>query len=148
MNEDYSQKETLIGVLLLLLLGVMVCLLGGCKSIQYVPVETTKTEYVTKTDTIIRKDSIWAHDSIMIHEKGDTVWVERWSIRYQDRWRDRVHTDTLMKTDSVMVPYPVEKRLSTWQHFCLDWGKVTTGATIALLILLILWALKTTRIKL
>ena len=135
MNEDYSPKAMFVGLLLLLLLGVMVCLMSACKSIKYVPVETVKTEYVTRTDTVVQRDSVWAHDSIMIREKDDTVWVERWSIRYQDRWRDRVHTDTLMKTDSVMVPYPVEKRLSTWQQFCLDWGKVTTGGTIVLLAL-------------
>ena len=135
MNEDYSPKSMFVGLLLLLLLGVMVCLMSACKSIKYVPVETVKTEYVTRTDTVVQRDSVWAHDSIMIREKDDTVWVERWSIRYQDRWRDRVHTDTLMKTDSVMVPYPVEKRLSTWQQFCLDWGKVTTGGTIVLLAL-------------
>lgn len=135
--------------------GILVCLLitllAGCKTIKYVPVETIKTEYVTKTDTLIRKDSIFAHDSIYIHEwqKGDTIYRDRdrWHTIYQDRWRDRTHTDTLIQKDTIQVPYPVEKPLTTWQRFCLDYGKITTGATIALVLLLAIWAVKTTHIK-
>ena len=135
--------------------GILVCLLitllAGCKSIKYVPVETIKTEYVTKTDTLIHKDSIFAHDSIYIHEwqKGDTIYRDRdrWHTIYQDRWRDRTHTDTLIQKDTIQVPYPVEKPLTTWQRFCLDYGKITTGATAALLLLLIAWAIKRFSIK-
>jgi hypothetical protein len=47
-------------------------------------------------------------------------------------------TDTLIQKDTIAVPYPVEKPLTTWQRFCLDYGKVTTGATIALILLLAL----------
>ena len=54
------------------------------------------------------------------------------------RWRDRTHTDTLIQKDTIQVPYPVEKPLTTWQRFCLDYGKITTGATVALILLLAL----------
>lgn len=117
---------------MILLAVVVLAVLAGCKT-RYVTVETVRTEYVSRTDTLVQRDSVWAHDSIHVREKGDTVWVERWSIRYQDRWRDRVHTDTIVRVDSVQVPYPVERKLSKWQQWCLDWGKVTTGGTIALL---------------
>ena len=131
--------------------GILACLLitllAGCKTIKYVPVETVRTDttYITKQ----QRDSIMLHDSIYIHEwqKGDTIYRDRdhWHTSWRDRWR----VDTLYKshTDTIAVPYPVEKPLTRWQQFCLDYGKVTTGATAALLLLLIAWAIKRFSIK-
>ncbi len=131
--------------------GIFVCLLlsllTGCKTVQYIPVETVRTDttYITKQ----QRDSIMLHDSIYIHEyqRGDTIYRDR--IQFRDRWRDRWRTDTIYRsrTDSIAVPYPVEKPLTRWQRFCLDYGKMTTGATIALILLLAIWAVKTTHIK-
>lgn len=131
--------------------GILVCLLlsllTGCKTVQYIPVETVRTD----TTYIIKqlRDSIMLHDSIYIHEyqRGDTIYRDR--IQFRDRWRDRWRTDTIYRsrTDSIAVPYPVEKPLTRWQRFCLDYGKMTTGATIALVLLLAIWAVKTTHIK-
>ena len=131
--------------------GILVCLLlsllTGCKTVQYIPVETVRTD----TTYIIKqlRDSIMLHDSIYIHEyqRGDTIYCDR--IQYRDRWRDRWRTDTIYRsrTDSIAVPYPVEKPLTRWQRFCLDYGKMTTGATIALVLLFAIWAVKTTHIK-
>ena len=128
--------------------GVIVCLLismlAGCKTIRYVPVEshTTDTLYQVK----VERDSIHTTDSVYIHEwsspMGDTVYLERdrWRIQWRDRWRvDTVHKS---HTDTVNIPYPVEKPLTYWQRFCLDWGKVTTGGTIALVMLLAVWLFK------
>ena len=133
--------------------GILVCLLitllAGCKTIKYVPVEshTTDTLYQVK----VQHDSIHTTDSIYIHEwasvTGDTIYRDRdhWHTSWRDRWR----VDTLYKshTDTIAVPYPVEKPLNRWQQFCLDYGKVTTGATAALLLLPIAWAIKRFSIK-
>ena len=131
--------------------GILVCLLlsllTGCKTVKYIPVETVRTDtaYITKQ----QRDSIIIRDSIYIHEyqRGDTIYRDR--IQYRDRWRDRWCTDTIYRSriDSIAVPYPVEKPLTRWQRFCLDYGKMTTGATIALVLLLAIWAVKTTHIK-
>ena len=131
--------------------GILACLLitllGGCKTIRYVPVEshTTDTLYHVKTE----RDSIHTTDSIYIHEwasvTGDTIYKEkeRWRYLYRDRWR----VDTLYKshTDTIQVPYPVEKPLTRWQRFCLDYGKMTTGATAALILLLAVWLIRKVR---
>ena len=131
--------------------GILVCLLlsllTGCKTVQYIPVETVRTDtaYITKQqrDSIIIRDSIYVHE----YQRGDTIYRDR--IQFRDRWRDRWRTDTIYRsrTDSIAVPYPVEKPLTRWQRFCLDYGKMTTGATIALVLLLAIWAVKTTHIK-
>ena len=72
------------------------------------------TTYITKH----QRDSVWLHDSIHVTEKGDTIRIEKWHTKYIEK---ATH-DTLYqhKTDSVPVPYPVEKlverELTWWQQ--------------------------------
>ena len=49
--------------------------------------------------------------------------------------------DTVYRSsvDSVRVLYPVEKRLTRWQQACIDYGKVTMGATVLLVLFIIAW---------
>lgn len=135
----------LIGLYILAVLGLL-CVMCSCKSIQYVPVETVKTEYKVRTDTLTQKDSIYLRDSIWVEKSGDTVTTYKTRYVYQDRWRDRVVRDTVIKTDSIQVPYPVERKLSRWEAFCLDYGKVMVGTTGVLLlsiaIIIVIWIRK------
>lgn len=91
-------------------------LLTACSSTKVVTVDRVRTDTVKTVRNV--RDSIYMHDSIRISEKGDTVTIERWHTRY----RDRLLLDTIYesRTDSVPVPYPVEKlverQLSWWQH--------------------------------
>lgn len=146
-NDRLSLWHILAGFGWGILACLLITLLGGCKSIRYVPVEshTTDTLYQVKTE----RDSIHTTDSIYIHEwasvTGDTIYIDR--HHYRDRWRDRWRVDTLYKshTDTIQVPYPVEKPLTRWQQFCLDYGKMTTGATAALILLLVAMAIRKVR---
>ena len=103
---------------LVYILCVIILLLTGCKSIEYVPVEKVVKEYVTKHDTIMEKDSVWLHDSVYIHAVGDTIWYERWRTKYVDKWREKIVVDSFIKVDSIPVPYKVEveKKLTFWQN--------------------------------
>jgi len=75
-------------------------LFTGCKSnTVYVPVESVRTEY---RDRLLR-DSVHLYDSVYIKEKGDSVILEKYKYIY----RDRLRTDTILKTDSIAVPYAV-----------------------------------------
>lgn len=96
---------------------MLVGILSGCGKMIYVPVETVRTE-TNYRDRLLR-DSIYVHDSISMREKGDTIWMERWHTR----WRDRIQRDTIYenKTDSIAIPYPVEKKLSKWNQFKKDY---------------------------
>ena len=110
----------------------------SCRSIEYVPVETVRTD--TLWQKIVERDSIIVSDSVIVREKGDTVIMERWHTKY----RDRLKTDTMYvsKTDSIQVPYPVEKKLTRWQTFCIDYGKVMLGASVILLAFVIIWLVR------
>lgn len=130
-------------IIVVILLVVAALLLSSCKSIQYVPVETVKTEYVTKTDTFLQKDSIVFHDSVCIHSKGDTVWYEKWHTKYKDRIVTKVVIDSFIRTDSIQVPYPVEKKLTKYQQLKMDWGGT---AIMGCLVLLALWIVFLVRI--
>lgn len=91
-------------------------LLTACSSTKVVTVERVRTDTVKTVRNV--RDSIYLHDSIHVTEKGDTVTIERWHTRYQDR----LLLDTIYesRTDSVTVPCPVEKlverQLSWWQR--------------------------------
>ena len=101
------------------------------------PVETIRTDSLYLT--VHERDSIHIKDYIYIREKGDTVFVERWSTQYRDRGR----TDTLYidRTREVQVPYPVEKELTWWQKTKLELGELSIGIIFVLLIVIV-WLIK------
>lgn len=121
--DDFNIKEIiwrLLAVFLAFIMSVAICafigMLIGCKSVRYVPVPEYHTEYKTKTDSFVKRDSVWVKDSVWLWMQGDTVYKERCHMKYNDRYVYRNKTDTLMKTDSVRVPYPVEKKLGKWEQ--------------------------------
>lgn len=84
-----------------LLLLFFVC---SCRTV-YVPVPgETKTEYIYKES----RDTSYVRDSVYIKEvqKGDTIRITEYRDRY--RFRYITTTDTIVRVDSVAVPYPVE----------------------------------------
>lgn len=120
-------------LLYIILLMLAICL-TSCRSIKYVPVETVKTEY--KTRDSIRFDSIYEHDSIFLLVNGDTVYKEKY--RYKYRYLTINKTDTVMLTDSVQIPYPVEKQLTRWQQMKIELGGWAVGVIVILSIVLML----------
>lgn len=121
----------------LIFLLVVFCL-GSCRT-KYVSVPEYHTEYITKTDSFTQRDSIFVKDSIYMWMQGDTIYKEKFSVIYKDRWRDRYLCDTIIKTDSVRVPYPVEKKLSKWQQIKLDIGEwVMVALALALIALVVI----------
>lgn len=131
-NEKCRYVCVVIGWVLIAVLAVM-CL--GCKSVQYVPVETVRTDtcYMNK----IRTDSVYVRDSVVVERGGDTIKVTSW------RWRERyvVQRDTIYrsKTDSIAVPYPVERELSRWEKTKQDIGGIAIGAFIAVVSAVVIW---------
>ena len=121
----------------LIFLLVVFCI-GSCKT-KYVSVPEYHTEYITKMDSFTQRDSIFLKDSIYMWMKGDTIYKEKFSVIYKDRWRDRYLCDTVIKTDSVRVPYPVEKKLSKWQQIKLDIGEwVIVALALSLIALVVI----------
>ena len=128
--------KTLIHLIILLTSAVWLC---SCRT-KYVPVESVRTEIEYRDRW--QRDSIHVHDSIHVREKGDTVFIDRWHTEYKDRLvHDTVYIE---KTDSVQVPYPVEKALTRWQSVKQEVGGIAIGVIIALC-LVIIWLIRKKR---
>lgn len=125
-----------IAFLLMCLLIVATLLMSSCKT-QYVPIETTKTEYKDRW----QRDSIHLHDSIFVKQKGDTVWLER----YKTLYKEKLVQDSIYITDTIRVPYPVVEykeanKLTSFQTVCVWLGKILLGILgLGLIIGLLKW---------
>ncbi|WP_353123515.1 hypothetical protein [Dysgonomonas capnocytophagoides] len=68
-----------------------------------------------------QRDSIHLYDSIFVKEKRDTIFYEKYKYLY----RDRYNTDTIIRVDSVPVPYPIKgdtievNKLKWYQEACI-----------------------------
>lgn len=151
-----------------LIIGIVVCtiltLLFGCKSIEYVPIEVTKTVTVHETDTVETKVENNTHTNTIIREgrPEDSVLLAKLGIKLAANERllilqqeqisnltnelKEIHNKDSVRVDSVQVPVPVERKLSKWESFCIDYGKIMAGATAAAIIeigiVLVLWIKK------
>ena len=105
-------------------------ILYGCKSIQYVPVETTKrdTTYLSQT----KIDSIYHRDSIYVEHKGDTVYLSKYKYLY--KYIEKRDTLWREKVDTIQIAYPVEAQLTKWQKIKINIGEYLITA-IALVII-------------
>lgn len=119
----------------IILFWVLLTVFTSC-STKYVPVTSVKTETKYIDRLVQNHDSIYMHDSVFSFAKGDTVFVNRLSYKYRDRYV--FHTDSLnyVKIDSVRVPYPIERELTKWQKVKQETG----GYVIAILSAVILIA--------
>lgn len=118
--------------------GVLVCILVslfvGCKSIIYIPVETVTTDSIY-VDRYLR-DSIYQRDSVFVNQwmVGDTVYQDKVIWKYVYRDKVRYDTVSILRSDSVRVPYPVEHKLTKWEEVRLTVG----GWAIAFIIIVFL----------
>lgn len=123
--------KALIYITMFLMSGIW---FASCRT-QYVPVETVRTEY--KTRDSIRVDSIYNQDSIYVLVKGDTIYQYRYKYLYKYQYLNR--TDTVIKVDSVQVPYPVEKQLSRWQSIKMELGGWAFGVIVVIALIIVGW---------
>ena len=151
------KRVTLIGWYILgFLVVVTLCiLLSGCRT-QYVTVPEYHTKYMSKIDTFIRNDTVKKDRQIVVREltPEDSAMLAEYGIRIKDNKRmilflqkelereksqqkETVH-DTIIKTDNVRVPYPVEKQLTRWQQMKVDFGEYAfVFVAIALLVFIL-----------
>lgn len=115
-------------IIALILLAIM---LYGCKSIQYVPVETIKrdTTYISQ----IKIDSVYHRDSIYIEHKGDTVYLSKYKYLY--KYIEKHDTLWQEKVDTIQIAYPVEAQLTKWQKIKINMGEYL----IAAIVLIVIW---------
>ena len=47
-----------------------------------------------------------------------------------------------VKSDSIPIPYPVEKQLSKWEQTKMDFGGIAIGAIIAVVCVAVVWLIR------
>ena len=121
-------------------MAIVICCVS-CKT-KYVTIPEYHKEYINRTDTFLRSDTLFRLDSVVIRQQGDTTVIEK--MRWQNRFVNvyKVKTDTIMKSDSIRVPYPVEKKLSKWQQFKMDVGGWAMGLIAVVIIFVIVWLVR------
>ena len=89
-----------IGIALILLSMLTSCSHKVRYITQTVEVPKIQKEFVNRVDSVFIKDidSIYTDRYI----KSDTVYIEKNKIKYRNRYA--LHTDTILKTDSIFVP--------------------------------------------
>lgn len=133
-----------------IVIGVIIAaFLSSCKSVQYVPIETLRTEVKQVHDTVKIQDSI-KHEKQLIIREADTAEIERLNTEYGFRLdkaqktilvlrreleqqshsyaeaKDRI----IYKDKEVQVPCPVERKLSKWEQIKIDMGDWLIGFVI------------------
>ena len=101
-NNDIATLTLTLGVGIIL---ILLSMLSSCSHkvryiTQTVEIPKIQKEYVNRVDSIYIKDV----DSVFVDRylKSDTQYIETTKIKYRDRYA--LHTDTLLKTDSIFVP--------------------------------------------
>lgn len=86
----------------------------GCRTTQYVPVESVKhdTAYINK----VQIDSVY--NEKLVYIKDDTVLIHT-HTHEKTILRDTIYNS---HTDSIQVPYPVERELSWWENIKMEAG--------------------------
>lgn len=111
-----------------------ICLLCGCTREIYIPMESRSGHADTLREYSIHVDSVYLRDSILIHERGDTVFMTYYRDRYRYVGRNDTVYRSIMDTVRIEVPCPVEKRLTRWQQFKMDFGGISAGVSVAVMI--------------
>lgn len=101
-NNDIATLTLTLGVgIILILLSMLTSCSHKVRYItQTVEIPKIQKEFVNRVDSVFIKDvdSIYTDRYI----KSDTVYIEKNRIKYRNRYT--LHTDTLLKTDSIFVP--------------------------------------------
>lgn len=140
----------------------VVALFCGCKTVEYVPIETSHNEYHNHTDSVIKSDTLIREKNTIIREL-DSAAAAQYDIRLKNAERAFLiqtkefekqiqklleqKSDTVTKSDTIQVPVPVERKLSQWEQVKMDYGAVAIGGTAVAFLLLLLMIIKWMRKK-
>ena len=123
------------------MLMFIIFMMASCRT-EYIPIESVRYDsiYFAK----MQKDSIYIQDSIYIKEKGDTVFVDKFKYIY--KYINIQDTCFIEKTDSILIPYPIERKLTWWERKTKNLGDwIVELIIIFILYRLLGWLIKKTR---
>lgn len=159
MDKDMNSFERIVYMTYIFTLIITaMLLLAGCRQVRYVATSSQSTRideskgkdtfYVTKLVRERVVERVKDSTNVVVDENGN----EKSRSRVMDRYlfienRDSINYyralyDSLrsIKTDTVQVPVPVERKLSRWQRVKMDMGGMAMGGFLLLLMVMV-WRL-------
>lgn len=134
---------------IIVLTALLLCV--GCAP-RVVTVPEYHYERHNTTDTVMLHDSVLRERNTIIRE-ADSAMLSELGIRLQQGERailvlrkeleralsqqKEITHDTIIKTDSIRVPYPVEKKLTKWQQLKIGAGEIILF--VSCLVAVFLW---------
>lgn len=113
----------------------------------------------TSTDSVIDRSK----ETVVLKENGDTVRHDKEHIIYVSSRREKELEHKLserdsiidalrlrlasVKSDSIPVPYPVEKKLTRWEQTKMDLGGITIGFMATVTLIAVVWLVRCFRRK-
>lgn len=158
-NNPEDRKRFIIGVVASILFVILFAVCSSCSRRTYIPVERTTTVVRQLVDTVIQVELKECHDTITItHNEKDTLSYLSNAYGYSFASIENgklghslgtlpgtvvsqpVKVHYIYITDSIPYPVEVEKKLSLWQNFKIEYGGVALGAAFAFGFMLLLLA--------
>ena len=126
-------KAPIYAAIIIALAGIV-----ACSTTKYVPVESVRTEYRDREVETFVADTV--HNTRFVWVKGDTL-VD---IREKEHIRRVEIHDTcyIERSDTIRIPYPVERNLTKWEQTKMDFGGIAIGAIIAVVCIAVVWLIK------
>lgn len=106
-------------------------LLSSCRA-QAVTASVNSTDSVRQTVAEVRVDSVYVRDSIYIRERGDTVFVDRWHVRWREHAATKADTVYIERQQSEVKIPPPKRYVPKLYKWC-------TGILLSLVAVLIAW---------
>lgn len=153
MMDDNRRADFICNILLLALFIYIVFSLFGCTHTRYIPASNKMTtiEKETLVPIPVPSDSLSITAWLECDERGRVVmkWLEeersknirlQLSIDSLGKLKARIHTvhDTIyipsrevIRTDSISIPVPVERKLGAWEYTCFYFGRFVIYALAA-----------------
>lgn len=142
-------------IIIHILAVLLPCIAFSCKSIEYVPTEskTTVRDSVNVRDSIVtkevinKKDSVVVRDSVVtvVDDNGNVLRTELYRLKeiYKDSQKEyydlqaKYNALLSQKTDSVQIPYPVERKLTKWESLKMSVGGYSIGIIIIIILIVV-----------
>lgn len=138
--------DTVKGLLWAVLACVLIEILAGCRSVQYIPIERVRTDSVYISDTSSVTVKIQYRDSIRIRDSIVIIKDSAGNIRSFERYRDEMRskdsdtsidktqnsTNTAKSNNIQQIPIEVEQPLDWWEKMRLNAFWWLIGAIVVL----------------
>ena len=118
MRTVFRLVRALMHIIAWLVVALLLYSLVACRSIQYYPVETQKTDsiYIKQFE----RDSVYFKDSVFVHTKADTVFLTRTQFKYREIiLRDTMH---IVQCDTTTVVREVPREFTRMETLKMNIG--------------------------